>query len=217
MLQLIIHILAGGPVDLLPELEAGGEGEIWAGVDRGVFTLISKGIVPQAAFGDFDSVSLEEMEIIKKSVKEIKLFNPEKDETDMELAIIWALKQEPEAIKIYGGTGGRLDHFFANVQLLIGPHLKGESTHIELIDSRNIIYVKGPGAYSVLPMENMKYVSFVPVTSHIKDLTLKGFKYPLKDKFVPLGSTLCISNELNDDYGTFSFTEGIIMVIRSHD
>jgi thiamine pyrophosphokinase len=215
--QLIIHILAGGPAELLPELVAAGEGDIWAGVDRGVSILLSKGIVPQAAFGDFDSVSGEEMEQIKEAVKEIRLFNPEKDETDMELAIIWALNQEPEAIKIYGGTGGRLDHFFANVQLLIGPLLKGRSTHIELIDSRNIIYAKGPGSYSVMPLEKMKYVSFVPVTSHIKDLTLEGFKYPLKDKFVPLGSTLCISNELKYDYGTFSFTEGIIMVIRSHD
>jgi thiamine pyrophosphokinase len=217
VLPLIIHILAGGPVELLPELGPADKGDIWAGVDRGVFTLLSKGIVPQAAFGDFDSVSRDEMEKIREAVKEIKLFNPEKDETDMELAIIWALKQEPAAIKIYGGTGGRLDHFFGNVQLLIGPLLEGGSTHIELIDSRNIIYAKGPGTYPVLPLENMKYVSFVPVTSHIKDLTLEGFKYPLKNKFVPLGSTLCISNELNHDYGTFSFTEGIIMVIRSHD
>ncbi|MCK6203841.1 MULTISPECIES: thiamine diphosphokinase [Bacillaceae] len=214
---MIIHILAGGPVELLPELVPADEGDIWAGVDRGVFTLLSKGIVPQAAFGDFDSVSPDEMMKIREAVKKVRLFNPEKDETDMELAIIWALKQEPEAIKIYGGTGGRLDHFFGNVQLLIGPLLKGASTHIELIDSRNIIYAKGPGAYTVLPLENMKYVSFVPVTSHIKDLTLEGFKYPLKNKYVPLGSTLCISNELNHDYGTFSFTEGIIMVIRSHD
>jgi thiamine pyrophosphokinase len=62
-----------------------------------------------------------------------------------------------------------------------------------------------------------KYVSFVPLTLNVKGLNLEGFKYPLKDRHITIGSTLCISNELIGDNGTFSFSEGILLVIRSND
>ena len=48
-------------------------------------------------------------------------------------------------------------------------------------------------------------------------MSLEGFKYPLDGKGIRLGSTLCISNELISDIGTYSFTSGILMVIRSND
>ena len=57
-----INILAGGPDELLPNLnEYNGENEIWVGVDRGVYTLIKRNITPMIAFGDFDSVTKEEL------------------------------------------------------------------------------------------------------------------------------------------------------------
>ncbi|MDM5226266.1 thiamine diphosphokinase [Cytobacillus sp. NJ13] len=215
---MIINILAGGPEDLLPELSSfSAAADIWVGVDRGVLTLIQNGIQPKMAFGDFDSVSKEELLIIEEKVKELNRFKPEKDETDMELALNWALGQNPEKIRLFGATGGRLDHLFANIQLLIKPVLAENFVSVEIIDKKNKIYIKGPGEYIIKQNPNFKYISFVPITMEIKGLTLRNFKYPLTDRTVPAGSTLCISNELIDDCGTFSFTEGILMVVRSRD
>lgn len=213
-----INILAGGPLDLLPNLRGWEEkDDIWAGVDRGVYTLLSMGIQPSIAFGDFDSVTSKEMAIIEAQIKEIQRFRPEKDETDMELALNWALKQKPNLIRIFGATGGRLDHFFANIQLLVPPLLKDVLVQIEIIDCRNIVFLKNPGVYSIKHNPQFKYVSFIPITMEVKNLTLKGFKYPLREEDIPLGSTLCISNELIEDSGNFSFSKGIIMVVRSND
>ncbi|MBG9445403.1 thiamine diphosphokinase [Cytobacillus firmus] len=215
---MIINILAGGPDDLLPDLHSfSNTDDIWVGVDRGVLTLIQSGIQPEMAFGDFDSVSDEELLLIEENVKELNRFKPEKDETDMELALNWALGQKPEKVHLYGATGGRLDHLFANIQLLIKPALAEDFVPVEIIDKSNKIYIKTPGKYSIEQNSNFKYISFVPVTMEIKGLTLRNFKYPLTDRTVPAGSTLCISNELIDDCGTFSFTEGILMVVRSKD
>lgn len=215
---MIINILGGGPADLLPELNNYNEADsIWVGVDRGVYTLISRGIQPDIAFGDFDSVSTEELTEIEKNVKHLEKFKPEKDETDMELALNWAIKQKADQIRVFGASGGRLDHFFANVQLLIKPVLAGTETEIFLIDRKNIIFVKAAGKYEIRKMHEKKYISFVPVTLNIQDLTLEGFKYPLKDCHISIGSTLCISNELIRDCGTFSFSEGILIVVRSND
>ena len=43
----------------------------------------------------------------------------EKDQTDLEIAINWALEQKPALIRIFGATGGRLDHGLANIQMLL--------------------------------------------------------------------------------------------------
>jgi thiamine pyrophosphokinase len=215
---MIIHILGGGPVDLLPDFTSYPEKDIvWVGVDRGVYTLLSKGIKPDMAFGDFDSVSNEEFAFIEESVSNLKRFKPEKDETDMEYALNWAVDQKPDIIRMFGATGGRLDHMFANIQLLVNPIKEKQHVGIEIIDQKNIIFLKEPGVYTVEKMSSKKYVSFIPITHDVKGITLRGFKYPLSDCHIQLGSTLCISNELISDCGTFSFSEGILMVIRSTD
>lgn len=215
---MIINILAGGPVDHLPDLsQYHTKDTIWVGVDKGVYTLLSNGIEPDIAFGDFDSVTKEEYEFIQSKVQSVNIFKPEKDEPDMELALIWALEQKPEKIRLFGATGGRLDHFFANVQLLLKSVVQRGVCPIEVIDKQNLIFAKGPGTHHLKKNNQKKYVSFIPISSDVKGLTLSGFKYPLKDRHIPLPSTLCISNELIDDYGTFSFTEGILLVIRSSD
>lgn len=212
-----INIVAGGPEEHLPALTEFTKDSMWIGVDKGVAILLNNGIQPDYAFGDFDSVTEQEWNLIRSKVKNIRTFKPEKDEPDMELAINWALAQNAEKIRIFGGTGGRLDHFLGNLQLIIRPLLKDISCDIEIIDRQNMIFAKGPGRHQIEKNENKKFISFIPFSSDIEGLTLIGFKYPLKDRHIPLTSTLCISNELIKDYGTFSFTKGILLVVRSND
>ncbi|WP_066068527.1 thiamine diphosphokinase [Neobacillus soli] len=214
---MIINILAGGPEDLLPKLTDFAENAVWVGVDRGVFHLLKRDIKPVIAFGDFDSVSQEELTFIEGEVTELKRYKPEKDETDMELALNWAIDQNPKIIRLFGATGGRLDHLFANVHLLLNSSKVKNTAEIFLIDRQNIVFLKEPGTYKVEKSPYEKYISFVPLTLNVSNLTLEGFKFPLKNRHISLGSTLCISNELISDYGTFSFSEGILIVIRSHD
>ncbi len=106
-------------------------------------------------------------------------FKPEKDETDMEHALNWAIEQNPRIIRIFGATGGRIDHMFANLQLLINPLYNKENVTIEMIDQKNIIYLKTAGNYSIEKLESKKYISFIPMSNDVKGMTLKGFKYPL--------------------------------------
>jgi thiamine pyrophosphokinase len=215
---MIIHILGGGPVDLLPDLNYDqGQEIVWVGVDRGVYTLLTRGVKPDIAFGDFDSVSENEFSIIQTAVHELKTFKPEKDETDMEYALNWAVEQSPDLIRIFGATGGRLDHMFANIQLLINPIMQHRDVQVEVIDQKNIIYLKAPGTYPINKIPNKKYISFIPISDEVNGITLKGFKYPLTECHIRLGSTLCISNELINDCGTFSFSKGILMIVRSTD
>lgn len=213
---MIIHIVAGGPTERIPKLEhSQTDNVIWVGVDRGVSYLLKQNIKPAKAFGDFDSITSQELHDIKAQLPYAEIFPSEKDETDTEIAVNWAIEQNPELIRIYGGTGGRLDHFLGNIQLL----LKGleRNIQIELHDIQNQLYAIREGSYTITKNETFPFVSFMPITPHVKGITLNGFKYPLEKKHIHFGDTLCISNELEVESGTFSFDEGILMMIRSRD
>jgi thiamine pyrophosphokinase len=214
MFVLIIHILGGGPNEFIPDLHSYHKKEvIWVGVDRGVITLLKAGITPMKAFGDFDSITQAELEWVQTRLNEIEIWPSEKDKTDMDIALDWALAQKADKIRIFGATGGRLDHLFGNIQLLI----KNVKTNIEIIDRQNMITAHEPGEYVIENDPFYRYISFIPITMDVKGITLRGFKYPLTNCHIQLGSTLCISNELIQSYGTFSFSEGILMMIRSKD
>ncbi|WP_237662011.1 thiamine diphosphokinase [Sutcliffiella horikoshii] len=214
--KLIIHIVAGGPKDRIPDLHhLEEENVIWVGVDRGVAYLLEQNIQPAKAFGDFDSITSRELHDIKVKLPHAEVYPSEKDETDTEIAVNWALDHDPELIRIFGGTGGRLDHFLGNIQLM----LKGMERHtlIEIHDIQNQLYALKEGTYSIMKDDSLPFISFMPITPHVKGITLVGFKYPLEKKNIRFGDTLCISNELEVESGTFSFDEGILMVIRSRD
>ncbi|PFX90504.1 thiamine diphosphokinase [Bacillus toyonensis] len=213
---MIIHILAGGPAEYCADFSRYENEEIvWAAVDRGVYHLLKRGITPSVAFGDYDSVTEEELVWMGQQTDELHIVPREKDQTDLEIAISWALEQKPKLIRIFGATGGRLDHGLANIQML----LKGLEAKVDMciVDNKNEIMVKKVGTYTIGINKNFPYVSFVPVTESVEGITLQGFKYPLTNKTIEWGSTLCISNELIEEKGTFSFASGILMMIRSTD
>lgn len=213
---MIINILAGGPVRYIPDLSKYHTNEsYWIGVDRGVYELLKRNIIPNKGFGDFDSISEQELIWMKEQMNDMEIYPSEKDDTDLELALDWAVSKNPEKIQLFGATGGRIDHLLGNIQLL----LKGleHNIEIEMIDNQNTVVVKKPGVYQIQQDLEHQYVSFLAVTKKVNNITLEGFKYPLYQHDLSIGKTLCISNELINKIGTFSFTEGILIMVRSKD
>lgn len=211
-----VCIVAGGPENLLPDLsEYDKQGTQWVGVDKGTVYLLKRGIMPQEAFGDFDSITVEEKGIIQRKASHIHVYQSEKDQTDLEIAVDWALSQLPMELLLFGISGGRMDHALGNIQLLL-KSIK-TNTKMVLIDKQNRIQMFPPGSYTIENDPAKKYISFLPFTENVRGLTLEGFKYSLDNMHIELGSTLCISNELNFSTGTFSFANGILIMVRSSD
>lgn len=69
--------------------------------------------------GDFDSLD----EIPEPAPEEI--YPAEKDFTDGEIALFKLLNAGADEIEIYGGGGGREDHFLGNIQLLYRAFVSG--------------------------------------------------------------------------------------------
>lgn len=191
-------------------------GEIWVGVDRGIGYLLELGLQPQIIFGDFDSIEEKYRLFIASLSQEQKVIYPsEKDETDLELALAWAVNQKPTEIRIYGATGGRLDHELANIDLLY--YYLTTPIRVIMVDEYNEWFLLSKGKYQIKKDERFSYISFLPYSFEVEELTLKGFKYELENKYVEKGRTLTISNEIPIDAGTISFTSGIVLVIKSTD
>ncbi|RYL92914.1 thiamine diphosphokinase [Sporolactobacillus sp. Y61] len=211
-----LAIVAGGPEELLPDLDSQEYDEFkWIGADHGTLVILKSNRKPIRAFGDFDSLSDIEKEAVLRSSMKIETFPPEKDRTDLEIALEWALKQNPEKLLVFGATGGRVDHMLSAVQLLLSVTQAGVDGSI--VDRKNCVTLLPPGTYHIKKNAGYPYLSFLSLTGSVRGLTLKGVKYPLTDTELPVGSSLCISNEPVGCQFTVSLSAGYLLMMRCRD
>ena len=86
--------------------------------DGGYDYLIRLGLRADVVLGDFDSVTSPDL--WDDAICEKLTYPPEKDDTDMMLAIKKGLERGCREFHLYGGTGGRRsDHTVANYQALL--------------------------------------------------------------------------------------------------
>lgn len=213
-----IIICAGGPEEeIIPLALFLDEETEFIGADRGTLQLLDAGIVPLAAVGDFDSVSEEEMKRIEATGCFIEKRPPEKDETDTELALNLAYSWNPERIILTGVTGGRLDHMFSSVQLLVRKAGEIKSTQLILANRQNELTLLQKGTHIFKKNDRFPYLSFYSMTETVRDLTLTGVKYEVFSEDIHLGDTRFTSNEIIAPSCTISMKAGICLMVRSSD
>ena len=210
-----INILAGGPVDLWPK-NLFNEPGVWIGADRGAWYLYQHRVAMMLAVGDFDSLTSMEFEALQEHItaENIVHVRAEKDETDTELAIMFAQKQAVSRIKVFGATGGRLDHLLSNLWLMADPKFDDVVEKLEIIDQTNSVTFFKAGQHSVLKHKNSHYLGFMPIND-VKNFKIIDAKYPLtltENKY-----KMWSSNEFLNDRVHVSFDTGIIMVTQSID
>lgn len=114
-----IGIVGNGPTSNLPDFaKYKNEVDVWIGADGGALTLLHENIEITYAIGDFDSVNEEEKKLLRKTSISFIEYPSEKDESDIELALLKAYELNAKKIYLFGVTGGRLDHELVNIQLL---------------------------------------------------------------------------------------------------
>lgn len=177
--------------------------------DGGFRRAADLGITPDIIIGDRDSVS----GCYPTNIQSV-VYPAEKDKTDTALCVDYAMERGCAEAVILGGLGGRLDHEFANYELLMYGLNRGMK--IRLCDSRNEIWLENRPFY--LEKNEKKYVSFFPFGGTVEGLTIKGLKYETDNMFLNGEITLTCSNEFAEcDRAHISFTKGTLMVMRCSD
>lgn len=151
--------------------------------------------------GDFDSLNE------KPYPEPEEVYPAEKNFTDGELALKKLLVAGIDEIEIYGGGGGREDHFLGNLHLLYFAHMSGAKCR--LITQNSIIY---PASGKINFGEfKEKTISVLPFGGCLHIMNSRGLKYAYPEKIV-YGECRGISNivEEKDAYLT---VKGVALVI----
>ena len=212
-------IITGGSLDLsfAEQFLKGRRYDCVIAVDGGLKAAADLDICPDEIVGDLDTVDPSLFDVYQgRPGIELEIHRPEKDETDTELALLTAERKGFRLVHLLGALGGRMDHALGNVQLLNQCFQNG--VRAEIYDEKNKIYLAGPGKTEFFRKQAYgRYISFLPLTETVDGLTLTGFKYPLSNKTIHLGTSLCISNELTGEKGSLEFQKGILICFESHD
>lgn len=175
--------------------------------------LIKIDIAPDMLVGDFDSIAEEDLKWMETRGVKLVRFPTRKDSTDTELAVDYALEQNPLEIILIGGVGSRWDHSLSNIMLLkklLRHNVKGR-----IVNELNDITI----TQDSLELEGDigDIVSILPVSEVVKGVNLYGLEYPLENRTIPMGSSLGISNKFKNQRAKITLEEGILLVIKAKE
>lgn len=161
---------------------------------------------PDVAIGDFDSVSTGLVNWARSSGVKIIRHPVEKDKTDAELALDYALKRGAREIELFGALGGRLDHLLANIMLVGEP-----GARLRIIDGNTEAFLAQETTR--LDARRGDTVSLLSLSSRSSGITTRGLKYPLRNATLREGSSLGISNEVISTPASVTAGTGRLLVI----
>jgi thiamine pyrophosphokinase len=156
--------------------------------------------------GDLDSVSPEAL----SSAVRVERHSPDKDATDLELALAAAARLEPESILVLGGAAGRLDHLLGSLLLVAGDAYAAIRVDAQL----------GPAAVHVIRRERIlrgevgELISLLPVYGPVRGVSTDGLVYPLANEDLEFGSSRGISNVFAGSEARIAIEEGVLLAIR---
>jgi thiamine pyrophosphokinase len=185
------------------------DGDYCIAADGGLDYLIQIGIEPNLVMGDLDSVT----DTDKTQNYETRIFPPEKDDTDMLLAIKEGLARGYRYFEIYGALGGRFDHTFANIQCL--NFLINNNAEGRLIGSNGsfITMIKNSKiTFKASQYEPSRKISVFAYGGTACGVTECGLKYTTDNITIKSDFPIGISNEFTGEDAYIKVSDGILMI-----
>lgn len=184
-------------------------------VDGGFAYLERLGITASAVVGDFDSLGyIPEHE-------NISVYQSEKDDTDMMLAIKLGTMQGCKEFHLYFGMGGRFDHTIANLQTLtyITKYQDDNGQRLlsgYLYDEHNMMTVICDGSIS-FSQDCKGYVSCFSLDEYAYGVDEVGLKYGLDKATLQNSFPLGVSNEFIGKPASISVIKGTLLITQQRN
>lgn len=188
-------------------------GDFIIAADGGGLHCATMGIRPDALVGDMDSLPEALVVLFESGGSQVQRFSSDKDETDLELALLFALQRGAESLLLLGLLGGRWDMTLANLLLLAQPRFAG--IPVQVVDGLDALYLLRGGETLALSGHPGDRVSVLPLNSQVNGLTYRGLAYPLQNAALPFGSPRGVSNTLLGSQAEISLTHGLVLCIHS--
>ena len=147
--------------------------------------------------GDFDSLDRV------PDPPPAKIYPSEKDFTDGEIALFRLMERGVDEVEIYGGEGGREDHFLGNLHLLYQAFRHG--VRAKMFTANGVIFPAG-GRVELNGIAG-KTFSLLPFGGRVHILGSTGLKYPEPSE-IGYGECIGISNVALADEAVIEIADG---------
>jgi thiamine pyrophosphokinase len=178
--------------------------------DGGACHALACGRTPHLVIGDLDSLPPETQAELEAAGSKCLAHPADKDETDLELALLHASAAGAATVLVLGAFGGRLDQTLANLLLLARPELA--HLHISITDGRQTAYlVRDEIAMGGTPGDR---VSLIPIGGDVHGVTTRGLAWRLAGETLYLGQTRGVSNVMTSPPARVQVTAGLLLCVH---
>jgi thiamine pyrophosphokinase len=180
--------------------------------DGGAQHLIALDRLPDLLIGDLDSIPPEVARRLEEGGTKIVSHNRAKEETDLELALQYAVAHYADApILIFATLGGRLDQAIANILLLAHPALHGRTVQIVEPDQRAWL-IESETQIQGQPGDT---ISLIALGGDVLVARTSGLRWPLRRESLLFGPARGISNEMTSDVATVILESGRLLCVHT--
>ncbi|MEN8233324.1 MAG: thiamine diphosphokinase [Actinomycetota bacterium] len=180
--------------------------------DSGLHHADDLDLTVDLVIGDMDSVDAELLTAAVKQGSRTEVFPPDKDRTDLELAVDVALRWGATSITIVGAHTGRLDHFLGAMGLLVA--IADRVDDLIWIDGSTRITVCVPGRTAVFDARPGDTVSLIPAGTDVAVTSTEGLRWSLDHETLPAGSTRGVSNVCDSSPISVSIEQGRLLIVH---
>ncbi len=205
-------IVANGSLEKGPAVErvlTYADSALRIAANGGTFHWLALGYTPHVVIGDLDSLDPDDRGRVLADGAEVIPYSPRKDETDLELALLFAAGRGSRWIRVLAATGDRLDQSLANVLLLTLPELAG--LDVRLVTARQEAWVIRE--HSVIWGREGDTLSLIPLGGDARGVRSLGLGYPLRGETLTFGPARGISNVLTGSRAEVWVREGVLLAV----
>ena len=212
-----IVIFANGE---LPDLEAARAllqpDDYLIAADGGANHLMEMGILPEVVIGDLDSIDEDTLFDFTAAEVDIKQYSEDKDETDIELALSYAVELRPSAILIVGALGGRLDQALGNLSILTDPTLSAIDIRVDdgVEEAFFCRETAAKGGQAEVRGRSGDIVSLIPWHGPVEGVTTEGLQWSLYGETLFPSKSRGISNVMLTETASIRIRSGLLLIVH---
>jgi thiamine pyrophosphokinase len=205
-------IFANGKMEKPPEILSILEtSDLLIAADGGTHNCEALGITPDVIIGDLDSMDPNEVTSYQDASVKLIRYPTHKDESDLELALTYALAHRFREIIIIGGLGERWDMTMINILLMAHPKFSG--LNIRLLDGTQELLLLKPGNITEFSGKPGDILSLIPLAGDACGIITQGLEYPLNDETLQFGESKGVSNVFIAECAQIAFKQGLLLCI----